>query len=69
MLVRRLNRDRDGDERRAWHHVSVKHLERYVNEATFRLNEGNVKIHTLNRLASFLARALKHRITYWQLTA
>ena len=23
-----------------WHHVSVKHLGRYVNEATFRLNDG-----------------------------
>ncbi len=26
-----------------WHQVSVKHLSRYVNEATFRLNEGNVQ--------------------------
>ena len=26
-----------------WHHVSGKHLSRYVNEATFRLNEGNVQ--------------------------
>ena len=39
-------------------------LARHVNEATFRLNEGNVKIHTLNRVASFLAVAFNHRITY-----
>lgn len=52
-----------------WHHVSVKHLARYVNEATFRLNEGNVKIHTLNRMASFLGYAFQHRITYKRLTA
>ena len=52
-----------------WHHVSVKHLGRYVNEATFRLNEGNVKIHTLQRLASFAERAFQHRITYKELTA
>ena len=24
-----------------WHHVSVKHLARYINEVSFRLNEGN----------------------------
>ena len=24
-----------------WHHVSPKHLRRYVDETTFRLNEGN----------------------------
>lgn len=51
-----------------WHHVSVKHLHRYVNEAAFRLNEGNVKIHTLERLAAFVAAAFKHRITYKELT-
>ena len=47
-----------------WHHVSVKHLARYVNEVTFRLNEGNVRIHTPNRMASFLAYAFQRRITY-----
>ena len=52
-----------------WHHVSVKHFARYANEATFRLNEANVKIHTLNHMASFLAHAFKHRITYERLTA
>lgn len=52
-----------------WHSVSVKHLERYVNEATFRLNEGNVAIHTLDRLAAFADRAFRVRITYKELTA
>ena len=52
-----------------WHKASVKHLHRYVNEATFRLNEGNVKIHTLDRLASFARLAFKQRITYKELTA
>ncbi|MYE80991.1 MAG: IS1595 family transposase [Gammaproteobacteria bacterium] len=50
-----------------WHHVSVKHLARYVNEATFRLNEGNVRIHTLNRMAAFLESAFRNRITYREL--
>ena len=52
-----------------WHKASVKHLHRYVNEATFRLNEGNVKVHTFSRLASFVDRAFKHRITYKELIA
>ena len=52
-----------------WHHVSVKHLGRYVNEATFRLNEGNVQRHTLNRLAAFVESAFGARITYEELIA
>ena len=35
-----------------WHHVSPKHLGRYVNEATFRLNEGNCEIDTIDRIHS-----------------
>lgn len=41
----------------------------YVNEATFRLNEGNVKIHTLDRLSAFARICVGKRITYKQLTA
>ena len=52
-----------------WHSASVKHLHRYVNEAMFRLNEGNVKNHTLERLAAFAERAFQQRITYKELTA
>lgn len=36
-----------------WHKASVKHLHRDVNEAMFRLNEGNVRIHTWDRLSAF----------------
>lgn len=32
-----------------FHHVTPKHLNRYVDEFAFRLNEGNVKHHTLHR--------------------
>ena len=53
----------------AWHHVSAKHLARYVDETAFRLNEGNVKVHTLDRMDSFVRNAFQHRITYRELTA
>ena len=52
-----------------WHKTSRKHLHRYVNKATFRLNEGNCKVHTLDRLAVFTDRAFRHRITYRKRTA
>ena len=47
-----------------YHHASKKHLARYVNEFTFRLNDGNVKRHTLDRLDSFVNAAAGCRITY-----
>jgi hypothetical protein len=39
-------------------------LHRYVDEFTFRLNEGNVKRHTLQRLDSFVAGVAGKRLTY-----
>jgi transposase-like protein len=47
-----------------FHHVSPKHLGRYVDEFTFRLNEGNVERHTLQRLESFVDGATGKRLTY-----
>jgi hypothetical protein len=40
-----------------------------VDEFTFRLNEGDVKRHTLERLNSFVDRVRGKRITYARLTA
>ena len=40
-----------------WHQVSAKHLDRYVNEVVFRLNDANVKDHMLTRLDRFLTAA------------
>lgn len=51
-----------------YHHASKKHLARYVDEFTFRLNDGNVKIHTLDRLNSFVAATARKRLTYERLT-
>jgi transposase-like protein len=47
-----------------YHHTSRKHLGRYVNEFAFRLNDGNVKRHTLDRLDSFVRATVGKRITY-----
>jgi len=52
-----------------YHHASEKHLGRYVNEFTFRLNDGNVKRQTLDRLNSMIAATVGRRITYAELIA
>ena len=52
-----------------YHHASPKHLGRYVNEFAFRLNEGDVKRHTLDRLHSFITATAGKRLTYAGLVA
>lgn len=47
-----------------YHHASKKHLRRYVDEFAFRLNDGNVKRHTLERLDSFVDGTAGRRLTY-----
>ena len=50
-----------------YHHASPKHLGRYVDEFAFRLNEGNVKNHTLARLDSLVTGSAGKRLTYKKL--
>lgn len=52
-----------------YHHASEKHLRRYVDEFTFRLNDGDVKRHTLERLGSLVSASFGPRLTYKALTA
>jgi len=52
-----------------WHHVSPKHLYRYVNEATMRLNTGNVKIDTIDRMETLARNMGGRRIRYRDLIA
>lgn len=51
-----------------YHHASPKHLSRYVDEFTFRLNDGNVARHTYDRLHSFIDAVAGKRLTYKDLT-
>ena len=50
-----------------FHHFSDNHIERYVNEFVFRLNEANVKIHTLDRIESMIMGGFGKRLTYKRL--
>jgi ISXO2-like transposase domain len=50
-----------------YHHASAKHLFRYVDEFAWRLNEGDVKRHTLRRLDSFIDAIVGKRLTYKRL--
>lgn len=47
-----------------YHQFSVKHLQRYVDEFTYRLNEGSCKIHTMDRIDALLRNSVGKRITY-----
>ena len=52
-----------------WHHVSPKHLHRYVDEATFRLNDGNCEVDTIDRMESLVRGTGGKRLRYKDLTA
>lgn len=45
-----------------YHHASDKHLSRYINEFTFRLNEGNGARHTMERLDSLVLATVGKQI-------
>ena len=40
-----------------YHSVSVKHLQKYVDETTFRLNEGRCEAKTMDRIESMIAKS------------
>jgi ISXO2-like transposase domain len=51
-----------------FHHFSVRHMQRYVDEFTFRLNEGNCNVHMLDRINALTDKSVCARITYKTLT-
>lgn len=52
-----------------FHHFSIKHLQLYVNEVSFRLNEGEVKVPTINRMKFLTDCFFGKRLTYKELIA
>ena len=58
-----LKRGCDGTDR----NFSRKHLHRYVDELSFRLNDGSMKRHSLKRTDVLCAGAAGKRITYKKL--
>ena len=52
-----------------WHHVSIKHLQRYIDEATFRLNEGNCEVDTIDRITAVITRMGGKRVPYRELVS
>lgn len=59
-----LKRGHDG----TFHQISTKHLHRYINEFSFRLNEGNVSKDTIDRMSSLCENIAGKRLTYKELT-
>ena len=47
-----------------FHHISKKHLQKYVDEFAFRLNEGNCEIDTLDRMKSLVRGMGGKRLSY-----
>ncbi len=52
-----------------WHHVSPKHLHRYVDEATMRLNSGSCEIDTIDRMNALARNMGGKRLSWEELTA
>ncbi len=52
-----------------YHHWSKKHCQQYINEFTFRLNEGNVSRDTQDRLDDLFRAMVGKTITYEGLTS
>ena len=50
------------------HHVSKKHLPRYLAEATFRLHDGRVSEHVLDRMTTLCRRCVNVHLPYAKLT-
>ncbi len=47
-----------------FHHFTRKHLQKYVDEFTFRLNQGSCSLHTWERIGNMLQSVKGKRLTY-----
>ena len=50
------------------HNRSLKHMTRYINEFTFRLNDGNCKVGTIDRIAAVVRGSVSKRLKHAELT-
>lgn len=50
-----------------YHKVSLKHLSKYLDEATFRLHEGNCQVDTIDRMIALTCGMVGRRLTYKRL--
>ena len=50
-----------------YHNFSKKHLQRYVDEFTFRLNQGNCRIDTIKRMENLIVNFNNKKISYQEL--
>ena len=51
-----------------FHHFTTKHLQRYVDEFAFRLNEGNCSVRSMDRVNALFNKGIGVRLTYRGLT-
>ena len=51
-----------------YHNWSVKHTQKYINEFAFRLNDGNCKVDTIDRIAAVIRGSIGKRLKYKELT-
>ena len=58
-----------GNQDGVYHNWSEKHCRQYINEFTFRLNEGNCQIDTQDRLNSLFQGMEGKRLTWKGLVA
>lgn len=63
-----LNRGYNGVYHHVYHHGSCKRLAQYINEFTFRLNDGNVRRDTQDRMDDLFCQAIGKRLTCQTLT-
>ena len=52
-----------------YHSISPRHLPKYVDEFVFRLNEGNCRIDTIDRLGALVRGVMGRRLTWKMLTS
>lgn len=50
-----------------FHHFTKKHLDRYVDEFSFRLNEGSCEIETIGRITNLCKTTKGKKSTYKKL--